>query len=360
MFEKKNYVDQFLFPLVTLYQDNLVDLSVSNKPVTFLLFWNKESLGFLVSNRTFFKIIKDYIPNAKITLLVSSDKLKFALTPQIYDLLGLKKEDEVLTIKGFYKKKIREFTFAISPSLQKFSFFNHLLLYFVKAKRKIGFAKINNKLNPYTFSLTSSINFNWKDNPDIHFSEILINLLLPLGFQLKNKSPILNFYNLSDIQKKEILNFYNFRNDNKLIGINYNSDNLLSKWDTENVVRLIELLNNTGKYLFYFVGTGIDNNIQLLLQKRQELIPLLSKKNYLELINVIAASNLFITCDSELMHLAGSTNVPQISLFGNRNPFNWAPLGMDKLFISKTDGVNYIGAEEVFDLSIKLMNREKK
>lgn len=359
MFEKKNYVDQFLFPLVTLYQDNLTDLSISNKSFTFLLFWNKESLGFLVSNRPFFKIIKEHIPNAKIILLVNKNMLKFSLTPKIYDLLGLKEEDEILTIKGLNKIKNNEFDVAISPSLQKFSFINHLFLRFIKAKRKIGFAKINDNPNPYTFSLNSSVNFNWKDNPDIHFSEILINLLLPLGFQLKNKSPNLNFYNLSDIQKREVFNSFNINHDTKLVGINYNSDNLLSKWDSENVVRLIELFNNSGEYLFYFVGTGIENNIQLLLKKTQKLIPLLNKKKYLELIYVIAASSLFITCDSELMHLAGSTNVPQISLFGNRNPFNWAPLGKDKLFISKSYGVNDIGSEEVFDLSINLMNREK-
>ena len=357
---KKKFIELLLSPLVALNKDSLNSMYGDKNTINFLLFWNKESLGFFVSNRTFIKIIKDYIPNAKITLLVNRNKLSLVNKPEIYDLLGLKAEDEILTIIGLFKKRSKEFDVAISPSLKKFSFINHLILRFFKAKRKIGFGKVNDNINPYLFALNSSVNFTWKDNPDIHFSEILINLLLPLGFQLESKSPELKFFNLPDVKRRELLNFYGITSETKIIGINNNSEDLLSKWDSENIIRLLELFNISGKYFFYFIANSVDSKIFSVLQNRQNSIPILNKKNPLELINLLAVSNLFITCDSEIMHLAGSTTVPQISIFGKRNPFNWAPLGKNKVFISKADGVNDIGAEEVFDLSINLLMRERE
>ena len=286
--------------------------------------------------------------------------MEFSKHPKIYNLLGLKSEDEILSVREFFKRKLCKYDFAISPAMKGFSFINHLIIKFIKAKRKIGFAKINNNFNSYNFAFTSTINFNWKDNPDIHFSEILVNLLIPLGLQIGNSSPKLNFYQISETKKEEIFRQYNIAENRKIIGINNNSEDIMNKWDIEKVIQLISLLNNSGKYFFFFIGESVDSKITSLLKNTQKSIPLISTKNYLDLINIFSVSNLFITCDSELMHLAGCTSVPQISIFGKRNPFNWAPLGKDKMFISKADGVNVIEAEEVFELSKKLLMRENK
>jgi heptosyltransferase-2 len=58
------------------------------------------------------------------------------------------------------------------------------------------------------------------------------------------------------------------------------------------------------------------------------------------------------------MHVAGSTNTPLISLFGPTNPFNWAPVGANKMFIRKSDLMNDITVDDVVILS-KLIIEKK-
>ncbi len=57
------------------------------------------------------------------------------------------------------------------------------------------------------------------------------------------------------------------------------------------------------------------------------------------------------------MHVAGTTQTPQISLFGQTNPFNWAPYGKDKIFVRKSDLIDDIEAEDVFEICKLLLNK---
>jgi heptosyltransferase-2 len=50
------------------------------------------------------------------------------------------------------------------------------------------------------------------------------------------------------------------------------------------------------------------------------------------------------------MHVAGSVETPQISLFGPTNPFNWAPVGPNKFFLRKSDFIDDISVEDVISL----------
>ena len=50
------------------------------------------------------------------------------------------------------------------------------------------------------------------------------------------------------------------------------------------------------------------------------------------------------------MHVAGTTKTPQISLFGPTNPFNWAPCGKNKIFLRKSDLIDDIEVEDVFEI----------
>jgi len=60
------------------------------------------------------------------------------------------------------------------------------------------------------------------------------------------------------------------------------------------------------------------------------------------------------------MHVAGTTNTPQVSIFGPTNPFNWAPIGKDKLFIRKSEIVDDITVDDVLNLCKLLLNKNVK
>jgi heptosyltransferase-2 len=58
------------------------------------------------------------------------------------------------------------------------------------------------------------------------------------------------------------------------------------------------------------------------------------------------------------MHVAGATETPQISIFGPTNPFNWAPIGKNKLFIRKSELIDDVSVEDVYGLCEQLLSKK--
>ncbi|MGA9295126.1 MAG: glycosyltransferase family 9 protein, partial [Ignavibacteriaceae bacterium] len=65
---------------------------------------------------------------------------------------------------------------------------------------------------------------------------------------------------------------------------------------------------------------------------------------------LISKSDLFISNDTGIMHVAGSTDTSQISIFGPTNPFNWAPIGNNKYFIRKSELIDDVSVKDVLDM----------
>jgi len=74
---------------------------------------------------------------------------------------------------------------------------------------------------------------------------------------------------------------------------------------------------------------------------------------------LISMSDLFISNDTGIMHVAGTTDTPQISIFGPTNPFNWAPIGSNKYFIRKSELIDDISVEDVFYLCEKILQKRE-
>jgi len=83
-------------------------------------------------------------------------------------------------------------------------------------------------------------------------------------------------------------------------------------------------------------------------------------KSIAEVAAIISKSDLFITNDTGVMHVAGSVETSQISLFGPTNPFNWAPVGPTKYFLRKSDFIDDISVEDVFSLVNYIVEKHKK
>jgi heptosyltransferase-2 len=72
---------------------------------------------------------------------------------------------------------------------------------------------------------------------------------------------------------------------------------------------------------------------------------------------LISKSDLFISNDTGIMHVAGTTETPQISIFGPTNPFNWAPIGSNKFFIRKSELIDDVAVEDVYHLCEIILNK---
>jgi len=60
------------------------------------------------------------------------------------------------------------------------------------------------------------------------------------------------------------------------------------------------------------------------------------------------------------MHVAGTTSTPQVSIFGPTNPFCWAPIGSNKIFVRRSELIDDVTVQDVFEICEMLLDKNKK
>ena len=78
-----------------------------------------------------------------------------------------------------------------------------------------------------------------------------------------------------------------------------------------------------------------DSAYQVQQNSKNRLINLAGKTSLKEAISLIVRSNLFISNDSGLMHIAGAMGIPTIGIFGSTNPATTSPVGERSIIVSK-------------------------
>jgi len=143
----------------------------------------------------------------------------------------------------------------------------------------------------------------------------------------------------------------NFGIDRKLIGLHVGGKNPSNCWSLAKYIALINRLNNEFQVNFYLVGSKSDKKeIHYLTNNLNIKLGIFINKLIPEIAALISKSSLFISNDTGIMHVAGTTETPQISIFGPTNPFNWAPLGPNKYFIRKSELIEDVAVEDVYQL----------
>ena len=148
-----------------------------------------------------------------------------------------------------------------------------------------------------------------------------------------------------------------YNKNNIMIGIG--SSGLSRRWDIENFIKLINLINKK-KYNYYIVaGKNESKDANVLINKLKNKVKiksLCSKKIY-EILTYIKNSKLYVGTDSAFMHVSAALNVKSFGLFGD-TPTNYAeyskkifpitPLGY-KIINHNSNAMSKITAEHVYD-----------
>jgi heptosyltransferase-2 len=113
---------------------------------------------------------------------------------------------------------------------------------------------------------------------------------------------------------------------------------------------LIERINKIYPSKIYITGSVNDNEeISFIKGKLKIPVAYFLDHSISEIAALISKSDLFISNDTGIMHVAGATDVPQVSIFGPTNPFQWAPIGEKKIFVKKSDFIDDVSVEDVFE-----------
>ncbi|HOI29874.1 MAG TPA: glycosyltransferase family 9 protein [Melioribacteraceae bacterium] len=352
----KNRISSFLEKLLSAEE---LHYWQQESPAKFLVVRQHNQFGDMLASVSLFRAIKETYPSSTITLIASPENY-FALTknPLIDDLFVYNKSKlyNPFYLFQLYKKLRNSYDLAIVPATVAISTTSCLLAGLSRSRIKVGPRSLDGAMNQMSYVFNYRIDLNWKKNPDAHVSDFILDIIRPAGIRTRNYQSQISFdekdkYFAADFIKK-------IGGEGKiLIGIHPGAGKPQNRWPLENFIELIKRGTSELNSVFYITGSRADKEILEYFRINLPKTNFFTDRPISQLAALVASSTLFITNDTGVMHVAGATATPQISLFGPTNPFNWAPFGNNKFFIRKSELMNDISVDEVFQMTKNILGK---
>jgi predicted lipopolysaccharide heptosyltransferase III len=175
-----------------------------------------------------------------------------------------------------------------------------------------------------------------KNELDQYSSLHSLNILAPLGLDIKDTSPALEVPPEKEDRALEILGKAEISSDKPIIALHPFSRWSYKEWPTQNYIRLIDYIGS--RYPVAFVITGAPEErhraAQILRGSTVNVHNLAGKTSISELPGLLKKCSLLIGIDSAAVHIAASVGTPTIAIFGPSSPTNWAPRGKQHHVVS--------------------------
>jgi len=277
-------------------------------------------IGDLILTTPAIAAIRKHFPDAKITLVISSDCK--ALAPAISGVnkllfmpRGFAGLGAAASIAG------RKFDYCVDFTRNDRS---ALLVFLSRAKKRIVSFRIKVRSKFRTRFYNEFVSHQMRDS---HIIDYHLGLLAPLGISEASRTVQLQLPKTSRETAEELLGVSNVGRN--FIIFHPGSARAEKFWNAE---RWAEVINHAGDAhdvdLVLTGGSGPVEQSHISNIKSKALHPItdLSRKtDLLTLAALIAKGRLLITVDSAPMHLASASRTPQVILFGPTNPFHWRP-----------------------------------
>lgn len=333
-------------------------------PKKFLIVRQHNQFGDMLANVSIFRAIKETYPESEITLIVSPQNF-YAITKNKfidrYYNFDKKKLLSIRYMREFWRILQEPYDVAVIPSTVSISSTSLILGRLANAKVRIGPASLNGEKNKYSYLVDRRIKLDWRKYPDAHVSDFGLEIIRPFGITTKDFSSNISFDQQDIKVTEDFIKSGNIPENKILIGLHVGAGKPQNRWSVANYIRLIEELNDQFDCSFILTGSSSDlEEIKLVSAGVKVRTYHFLNHTIPQLAALISRLNIFITNDTGVMHVAGTTPTPQISIFGPTNPFNWAPVGPNKYFIRKSDLIEDISVEDVFKLAKMILGNLEK
>lgn len=323
-------------------------------PKKILIIRQHNQLGDMISGISLFRALKEKYPEMELTVVASPDNIDAIRQNKYIDsiiLFDKKKLFNPFELISFYKKLRQPFEVCIVPVLVSISFTSNILARISNSKIRIGPLSLEGAMNESYFLFDRRVKLDWRKHPDSNVSDRIMDIVRPFGIDSKNYHSEI-FYDKDDERIAEDFLLKNFRSTDKIIvGLHVGAGKPQNRWSCHKYAELIKMIKNKYDAGIYLTGSDADKDEISFVKLNVDFeIPVFMNKTIPEVAALISKSDFFITNDTGIMHVAGSTPTPQLSIFGPTNPFNWAPVGCNKYFIRKSDLIDDINVEDVFNL----------
>jgi ADP-heptose:LPS heptosyltransferase len=303
-------------------------------------------------------------PESSITLVASPTNypINFSQINPFIDNVIYYDKSSVKTIYQFYKKLWqKKYQLGIVPSTVKISTTSHIINFLSGAKLRVGVKSIDNVNNPAAILLNVKSDFYWAGNK-VHQTGRNLDIARLAGCEVvENNEKERLTYSKEDLDFAQSFVEKHFPDNKKMIiGFHPGAGESMNIWDTNNYIKLIKVLYK--KYNNYVLITCGEIDKKIIEMVKESLsggkieFTVAENMPLLQLAAILKKINLYISNDTGPMHIAGMTNVKQISLMQSYKEFEWAPAGENKYSLKSEPGnINTIKFEDVLDLCIKLL-----
>ena len=319
---------------------------------------SNNQIGDVLSTLPMYAKLKDKFPLSKITFVAALTNYPiplFDINPYIDEVITYDKSS-LNSIINFYKKlRKKKYQIGVVQSTIKLSRTSHIINFLSGAKIRAGVSSIDGEKNNSSYLLNVEKDFQWKNKDQTVRSLGLVDQL----FQSKEAVSDNKYYDSIKINftSEDEEAAQDFLKDLKvfpeyLIGIHPGAGKKENTWSSENFIELLQKINEKKKVSVVITSGTIDDEIvKKISEELKKLnISFLAARNFeiKKLAALISCLDLYITNDTGPMHIAGTTDVKQISLFGPTNSNEWGPKGENKISIqSSSKNINDITVDDV-------------
>ncbi len=320
----------------------------------------QNQLGDQLAITPLLRAVKNHFPQCKLTFICSPE-----------NAIALKGNTDIDTLFVFDKKQLFDFGYltslyktlrscysmVLAPATVSLSFTNNVLAGIANSRCKVGPNSLNGVENETAFLFHHRIDLDWRANPETHITQRSQGLLIPFGIVNKSTQLIITPSEAQKNEAKQIIAKWTQTNGVPLIGLHIGAGKPPNRWPVENFIAVAESLQEQTNALVYLTGSSAD--LPIIEQFEQ-----LAKKSFPKVFNqpipvlaeIISRSDLFITNDTGVMHIAAATTTKQVSLFGPTEYEVWAPQGNGKIAVANGEAITSITVQEVLDLALQLLH----
>ncbi|MCW8810016.1 MAG: glycosyltransferase family 9 protein [Ignavibacteriaceae bacterium] len=361
---KENFTSKIVYSLFRLFfslddnQDKLI-----GTPKKILVVRQHNQLGDVLSGVSLFRALKETFPESNISLVVSPFNYPGIAKNKFLDRIYVFDKKKLYNPVYFYNliKFLREgYDLAIVPVLVSISFTSNLLARISKSKIRIGARSLNGKDNPSAFLFDRRVDLDWRSHPDSNVSERSLDIVRPFGINTNNFKSEITFDEVDTTAAKFFFNEFSDHSKKYLIGLHVGAGKANNRWSLEKYILLVQKIDNNFSVNFYLTGGWAEKEeLNFLIKNAEIKFGKFINRPIPQIAALISMSDLFISNDTGIMHVAGTTDTPQISIFGPTNPFNWAPIGINKYFIRKSELIDDVSVEDVYHLCDLILSKKE-
>jgi heptosyltransferase-2 len=327
-------------------------------PKKFLIVRQHNQLGDLLAGVSLFRAVKETYPGSHLTLVVSPFNYPGLIKNKYIDRLFVfdkKKIYNPIYLEGFRRLLKEQYDIVIVPVVVSISFTSNLISRISNSKIRIG-AK-----NESDFFFDRRVTLDWRMHPDSNVSERSLDIVRPFGINTTNYRSEITFDDEDIKEADKFISFLKYKQSDFLIGLHIGAAKIPNRWAVFKYAALIKKLNDTYPAKFYLTGSSADKELIKSVESNVSFkVYSFVNKKIPEVAALISKSDLFVCNDTGIMHVAGTTETPQVSIFGPTNPFNWAPIGNNKYFIRKSELIDDVSVDDVFDLCKVSLAKSRK